>query len=323
MRSPGARRSGPVAGLAALACVLALGSCGGDDSGAPRAVSGGGPGAGGALAWALSERPEDLDPLRANTRSEQLVTRQVHEPLVESLVGPFGDVRRLPGLALATTGSADNTIWRLRLRPGVRFQDGTPFNAAAVLANGERWRMTPEGRALMPGLFALDAPRPYLVRFFLDRPDPDFPERLASPQAGIVSPRALPSGGASDGALRRETRSGTGPFELRENDAAGVLVARNLAWWGTDRELGPALDQVEFRIVPDREDRLALLQGGDVQLAEGLRGELAHQARQDPLLEILDDGHASLGLERSVRGVSSATEVPSLSGVWLTSVGAG
>lgn len=322
MRLRGAASSRVAAALAGLACTAAIGACGEEETGVPAAAAPDGSGSGGALAWALVERPRQIDPLLAASRADQLVTRQIHEPLVETLAGPFGDVRRLPGLALSANGSAGDTIWSFRLRPGVRFQDGTPLNAGAVLANGQRWRTTPEGQALMPDLFAVDAPRPDLVRFFLDAPDPDFPERLESPRTGIVSPRALsaPSGEAVQ--LVRETRSGTGPFELRERDPEAVLVARNLAWWGIERDLGPALDQVQFRTVAGAGERLALLAAGDVQVAEELGPSQAREAGRDPLLEVLaGGGEGALGLERSVRGIASAREVPSLSGVWVTRVG--
>ena len=167
------------------------------------------------------------------------MTRQIHEPLVETLVGPYGAVRRVPGLALSVSSAADDTIWSFRIRPGVKFQDGTPLTAGAVQANGNRWLTTSAGRALMPDLFAVDAPRPDLVRFFLDAPDPSFGDLLSLPQTGIVSPKALTNPSGEGAELRRETRTGTGPFELRESDPGEVLVARNLSWWGTERDLGP------------------------------------------------------------------------------------
>ena len=313
MRARGAAR---LRTLGALACAsLVIGGCEGGDEGVPAPPADGAQG--GALAWVLKTPPREVDPLLATSRSDQLITRQVHEPLVEMLAGPYGDVRRLPGLALSYSSSAGDTIWAFTLRSGVRFQDGSPFIAAAVLANGERWRDTAAGQELMPDLFAIDAPRPDLVRFFLNNPDPNFPERLASPRTGIVSPEAL-----SGAKLERRERSGTGPFELREYDADGALVARNVSWWGTERELGPALDQVEFRAVANADERLALLTDGDVQVAEELGPEQIDEARDDPLLELLGaESGAALGVERSVRGISSASQVPSLSGVWLTRVG--
>jgi peptide/nickel transport system substrate-binding protein len=312
-----------VAAALSAALLGAAGCDGGDREGAPAPSGNAAAGTGGALVWALADRPAEVDPLLATRRSDQLVTRQVHEPLVEQLAAPFGDARRLPGLAVSSGASAGYTIWHFALRQGVRFQDGTPFNAGAVLANAERWRTTTAGRALLPDLFAADAPRPDLVRFFLDRPDPDFPARLSDPRLGIVSPRALVPRRGSGARMAREERSGTGPFELRERDAGGALVARNLAWWGSDRGLGPALDQVQFRVSTSADGRLALLEAGDVQVAEALGPSEAREARRNPLLEILRGAGASLGLERSVRGITSAREIPSLSGVWVARVGGG
>jgi ABC-type transport system substrate-binding protein len=317
--SLGARHRRLIGALAVAALVVS--GCGEDESDAPAAGTLDQPGAGGTLAWALAERPAEIDPLLADTRAEQLVTRQVHEPLKEALGEPFGETQQ-QGVAAFWRPSAGGSIWSFRLRPGVRFQDGTRFNGQAVLANAERWRTTPAGRALFPDLLAADSPRPDLVRFILDSPDADFPERLADPRTGIVSPRALNPASGEGAELRRDSRSGTGPFELRESDSDGVVLARNLAWWGTQRDLGPALDQVEFRVVKKVGERVALLSEGDVQVAEALGSEAA-AARRDPLLEVLVSGSNALGLQRSVRGITSASEIPSLSAVWLTRVGAG
>ena len=126
------------------------------------------------------------------------VTRQVYEPLIERLTGPYGQATPQAGLALTARPSRDRTTWTVTLRSGVRFQDGTPFNAAAVLANSRRWQTDPAGRSLLPHLFAVDAPRPDEVRFLLDQPVPDLVRRLASPRLAIVSPRALdPQSGQS------------------------------------------------------------------------------------------------------------------------------
>ena len=264
-------------------------------------------------------RPRQLDPLRARSRSDELVTRQVHEPLTAQLAGPFGDVRRVPGLALSALASEDETIWRLRLRRGVRFQDGSPFNAAAVVDNAERWRATAEGRELLPGLVATDAPRPDLVRFVLDGPDGDFDEDLAQARLGVVSPRAL---GRSLG-LRSDLESGTGPYEIRELGPNGALVARNTEWWGARPalELGPALDQVRFPVIAGDEARLARLATGEVQVADALgRAELRELERDPLLIEV--PGSPGTGAERSVRGIEGS-EVPSLSGAWLTTIDSG
>jgi peptide/nickel transport system substrate-binding protein len=306
----------PLAGFALLAA-----GCGG---GSAESVSGSGqPRAGGTLTVAVPRAPGSLDPLFARGGIDLLLVSQIDEPLVERLSGPYGDVRRVPGLAIAADPLAHKQIWRLRLRQGVRFQDGARFNASAVLDNAQRWRTTAAGAALLPGLVAVDAPRPDLVRFFFSAPDPAFARQLAAPQLGVVSPRVLGSA-AQSRRLERGLRTGTGAYELREQDSSHVLIARNTDWWGTKHGLGPALDEIDFRIVPGAVGRLVLLRNGQAQVAEQLSQAQAAAVRRDPLLTALPgpDG-TSLGVERSVRGIDSAGEIPVLSRVWLTRIGSG
>ena len=316
------RLRSPLLGVALTAVAVAGPGCG-DDS--VRSVAGGAgqPAPSGTLSIALAEAPSNLDPLLARTRADLLVVRQICEPLIEELTGPYGDVRRVPGLALAAHPGAGQTIWRLPLRQDVQFQDGARFNASAVLDNWQRWQRTAEGQSLLPGLVAVDAPRPDLVRFIFDRPDPNLKRQLSSPRLSVVSPRVLKSPNAT-ARLARGDRTGTGAFEVRERDSRGVLIARNMGWWGTRHELGPAVDQVELRAVSGAAKRLTLLRRGQAQVAERLgRAQVAH-LRRDPLLtEFPGRGGRALGLERSVRGIDAADRIPALSGVWLTRIGVG
>jgi ABC-type transport system substrate-binding protein len=298
---------------------VAATGCGGDDE---TTVGASGPPTDAAsLSWAVPERPLTLDPLYARTPTEQLAARQVHEPLVDEVTGPFDLTRRTPGLALSVRPSADATVWRARLRPGVRFQDGQPFNAAAVLANVDRWLAAPAGREALGGLL-VDAPRPDLVRFILPSPDAEFPLRLASPRLGIVSPAAIDAATGEPIDPEREPASGTGPFELRERDGDGVLLARNTGWWGAERGLGPGVDQLELRVVADPDERLKLLGEGVVRVAD-LSPEQLAEVRDDPLLTVVRQGDGRVvGLERSVRGVPAGEPVPSLNAVWIAGIGA-
>lgn len=252
------------------------------------------------------------------------MVRQINEPLVERLSGPYDDVRQIAGPARSVRPYERATLWRARLRPGIRFQDGARLDAGAALANAQRWRTTAAGQALLPGLAAVDAPRPDLVRFFLSSPDPDFARKLSSPQLGLVSPRALSPRSGEAATLARTSRTGTGAFELRQRSADAIVIARNSDWWGTGRRLGPALDSVELRYIPGDRERADLLRRDEVQVAAGLGKAEAAAVARDPLLEV-QRGRAGavLGLERSVRGIESADRVPVLSSVWLTTIGNG
>jgi len=309
---------------AALFAAALFAGCGGDDDPATPAISASGPpGEGGTLVWAVADEVVSVDPLEASTRAEQIATRQVNEPLTARFTGPFDPEPQAPGLASKARSSGDDTVWTFKLRSGVVFQDDSPFNAAAVLANARRWQTTAAGNAALPNLVSVDAPSPGEIRFALSAPDRSFPKTLSNPRLGIVSPDALAPSSGEGAVLARPSQSGTGAFEIRERDATGTLLARNTAWWGSAAriDLGPALDQIELRVTESPSLRLAQLDAGDAQLADELNSRQASQAESDPLLSVLrGPGDSFLGLERSVRGVETAREVPSLQSAWLTGV---
>jgi peptide/nickel transport system substrate-binding protein len=311
-----------LARLCATTCLLAVlvAGCGGASDGSTRAGAGLPPAGGaGTLTYALPALPGTLDPLAATDRAAQTVTRQVYEPLVETVAPPYGQGQPQRGLALSARPSPNRTTWTVTLRTGVRFQDGTPFNAASVLANARRWSSDPEGRRLLPHLFAVDAPRPDEVRFLLDKPITDLDARLGSPELGIVSPRALDPQTGKGASFRAETAgSGTGGFQLGPSSAGRLELSRFAGWWGSTIGLGPALDGVTFLRAAQAAQRLALLQQGAVQVADPLGPSELRAAETDPLLVTVGGPVNGIGLEGSVRGIDSARAVPVLSSVWLT-----
>ncbi len=276
----------------------------------------------GTLRIALPTRPDSLDPLLAASAADRLVVAQVYEPLTRAVSGPYGQGASQPGLALWARPSDGGTVWRVRLRAGVRFGDGARFNSAAVLANATRWRATPAGQALLPGLVAADAPAPDLVRFIFDRPVAHLERRLASVRLGIVSPRDLRLPDAAR-RLANGLAAGTGPFEIHRSDPREILLARNGLWWGTREQLGPGVDLVSLRFPHSAARRLALLERGSVQIAEGLGPEQVDRLRRDPLLtDQAGPGGSEVGLSREVRGFE-ADGTPLLSRAWLTTIGGG
>jgi len=306
------------AALAGLALSALLAGCG-SSVGSAVGVAGALPAPSGSLRIALPGGPGTLDPLAATTPSERLLVAQINEPLVERLTGPYDDARHVSGVALRVRPARGGAVWHIELRPGIRFQDGSRMDAAAVLANATRWRTTAAGRALLPGLVAADSPRPGFVRLFLDRPDPGFAKRLASPRLGLVSQRALEPSSGEAATIANPTDSGTGPFELRQRSARTVVVARNVAWWGTGLRLGPSIDSITLNYVKGSGARARLLRRNAVEVAEDLAPADATALQRDPLVDVESLGAGSRGVSRSVRGVAGAA--PSLQAAWLTTIG--
>lgn len=307
-------RRARLAGLVALAAAVA--GCGSD------ADEGGGsvgrevtPEPSGTLRIAQADAIEALDPLLARNRAERLASRQVHEPLLSSQNGPFGDTRPRSGLVRSFISQEEDTIWTARLRGAVRFQNGEPLDADAVLANTDRWLSVSPGPELLPDLAFVDNPRPGLIRFILERPDPRFNRKLGDAHLGLVAPSALSGAGSSPVRLGL---TGTGPFELREREQGRTLLARNADWWGTAVGLGPGVAGIELTEVADGAARVEELDAGKIEVADDLDPGLAARAARNPLLAVIKGGGEALGLERSVRGIDSARVDQSLSDVWLT-----
>jgi peptide/nickel transport system substrate-binding protein len=306
----------------ALAALLATAGCGSDDdgpvagSGAPRAVGGGG-----VLGFALSDLPEAVDPLEAVSRPAQILARQAYEPLVARMRPPYDSAPAQAGLASEVTPSADRSAWSVQLRPGVSFQDGTPLDAEAVLANARRWASTSQGGALLPGLFAADTPRPGVVRFLFEGSRPDAERLLASPRLGIVSPRVFePQSGEAARVKAGATAAGSGPFRLGVASVERLELSRFEDWWGSPLGLGPALDSVVFLRAPNGLERLRLLGGGQVQATEPVGAAGVRLAEENPLLRV-SGGAGGVGYSASVRGLGVPPAIPQLSAVWRTTIG--
>lgn len=303
---------------AAVALLLApaLAGCGGDEEtgGAPPPPQNPDPSP--LMRIAIAEPVETLDPLYAQSRGERLIARQIYEPPISRESGPFSesDGRLGPGRGL--TSAAGGRQWRLRMRSGVFFTDGTPLDASAVTANVTgRWLPSGIAARLLPGLVAVEGLRPGLVRFRFAAPVPDLPARLADARLGLVPPAVIERLGA--GEIRPGT-PGTGPFELRERARDRLLLARSSEWWGTPLGVGPGLERLELLVVAGELDRLAMLAEGEVAAADELGPLTARALRRQPLVTAVRGGGAKLGLERSVRGIDSASPTQSLADAWLT-----
>ena len=282
------------------------------------------PGGGGALTLTIPPPGGFLDPLRAQNASARLLSRQIFEPLVFAQHPPYESGDRVRGLATGWSHSRDYRVWAFQLRSGVEFHDGEPFTAAAVAGNARRWIADPAAAPLLPGLIAADAPRPGLARFIFSAPIRDLPARLNDPRLGIVSPLALAASEASGSVA--SLNGGTGAFRLAEGEGgdgeADILLRRFGGWWGSDEELGPALDELIFRVIVNPQVRLRLLGEGLVRVAASVEPRQAAAVRADPLLAVSAGPDGILAYQRSVHGLDTGVAQP-LSGVWIALVQAG
>ncbi len=199
--------------------------------------------------------PPVLDPtVNASASIGAVVFPSIFEGLVR--IGPGWRIE--PALATAWTISADGRTYVFRLRPHVRFSDGSPLDAAAVrfsllraVASGS---LNPQ-RTLLDAIDAVTVRDPLTVAVQLRRPDFTLLQVLGLSAAVIVSPRS-----AGNDAVRP---IGTGPFrfaEWRRGDA--IVLARNPHYWGPE----PLLARVTFKVIADPNAAIDAVLTGDVDV---------------------------------------------------------
>ena len=217
---------------------------------------------GGTLKVALTADPRTFDPHLAGSLQGRATTQSIHDTLLEIDVKG----RLAPGL-VESWERKDNRTIILTTRTGVKFHDGTDFDAEAVRYNLERIRNKDTGSIRGGEISALDTVEVLnsnTVRLRLKQPFAAFLFPLVDVAGCVASPAAVERWGKEYG----QHPAGTGPFKVVEyrKDAHSILE-RNSHYWQSDK---PHLDQLILRPVPVDSTRLAELRSGGVQFAEGL-----------------------------------------------------
>ena len=197
--------------------------------------------------------------------SVQFSERYVLYMVFNTLVGLDRSFNVVPELARAWQVSPDGKRVTFQLQRGVKFHDGTDFNADVVKWNIERildpQNKSPQRSQLEPAVAAVTVTDPYTVVFELKKPFAPLLAALAERPGFMVSPAAVKQAGADFG--RRPV--GTGPFRFVEWVADSQLTLERFPdYWDKGK---PYLDRVTFRIVPDPTVRLTMVRTGEVDIA--------------------------------------------------------
>jgi 4-phytase/acid phosphatase/peptide/nickel transport system substrate-binding protein len=190
-----------------------------------------------------------------------------------------------PRLALSWSSTPNFKKWTFKLRPGVKFHDGTPFNAQAVVFNYERM-LDPQNHCrcafYLNAISNLNAPDDLTVVYHLRYPVVQLPALLSPPVVTNVfhSPKAVKEMGES----YNRHPVGTGPFVLKSWQAGDRLVLeRNPNYWAAGH---PYLDQVVIRPLPNAVTRFASVLSGDVDIVWEDTSDNILKARKNPALRV-------------------------------------
>lgn len=285
--------------------------------------------AGGNMVYALNGDVVLADPSLVSDGNSLLVEAQVVQGLLGLQPGTISTV--IPVLAAALpTVSSDGLTYTFKLRTGIKFQDGTDFNADAVVYNYTRWQNYPAGDlqtdayyygAVFGGfgsasnIASVTAPDEQTVVITLKTPQSNF--ELASTLAvfGIQSPTALKNGNAdstpissnkyAQGQLPQgQDMVGTGPFIFKEwVPGDHITIVKNPNYWDTAN--AALLDQVTFKPIGDSTATLQALQSGGVDAAFSI-SPLDVKTAKSSGLTIIDRGAScnqlNLDMNQSVGG---------------------
>ena len=243
--------------------------------------------AAGSIVYARGADSESLDPAGVSDGESAKVIENVFDGLVE--FGP-GSAEIVPDLAEKWESTEGGLVWIFHLRDGVRFHDGTPFDAEAVVFTYRRF-LDEKGPALPPkvpyrsfyadSIASVEAKDPRTVVFRLKRPYAPFLSDLAMFCAGIVSPEAVRKHGG-EGFARNPC--GTGPFRFVAWNFGEkkITLARNEAYWRGP----PPAEKVVFITIQDNNARISALRSGNCNWMDGLNAEDLEACRKDPTLKV-------------------------------------
>jgi peptide/nickel transport system substrate-binding protein len=266
----------PTAWLVLLAVILGLGAP------APATAQ-----PAGTLVVGLVAEPVNLDPAQVTDLNSTRVGRRIVETLVTF---PDESTQVVPGLAESWTVSKDGLRYTFKLRKGVRFHDGTPFDAEAVKFSIER-QFNPEhpasklGKYPFAGYFfgnlkAVEVVDPATVEFVLKEPRASFVTVMTSAAASIVSPTAVKKFG-QDYAVQPV---GTGPFKFASWERGQrVVLEKNTAYW----RFPVKLDRVVYRPIVEDQARLTELLTGALDLIVGTPPDYVAQLETNPKVTLL------------------------------------
>ncbi|MGV8950573.1 ABC transporter substrate-binding protein [Devosia beringensis] len=231
----------------------------------------------------LQDDPDTLDPAVGGTYSGRIV----FEAMCDKLLDINADLEIVPKLATEWSWNDSSTELTLKLREGVTFQDGTPFDGEAVKANIERMQTLEESkrRGELAPITAVEVVDASTVIFKLDAPFAPLLSVLTDRAGMMVSPTAATS---ADAFAANPVCSG--PYQYAERSARDFIRLDKFdGYWNAD-EIG--YDSIEYQIIPDSTVRLSRIQAGDLDIAERIAPTDLAAVRSNTSLAL----HSSPGL---------------------------
>ncbi len=226
----------------------------------------------------LAEDPDVLDPTLART----YVGRIVFASICDKLFDIDEKLNIVPQLALSHETSADGKAVTIKLRPGVKFHDGEPFNAEAAKYSLDR-HLTMKGSFRKPEIGSVDKVEivdPMTIKLVLKEPFSPLLAQLTDRAGMMVSPKAAEAAGDKFG-LKPVC---AGPYKFVERVQQDRIVVEKFAdYWNKDQVF---IDKITYLPIVDGTVRLANLRSGGLDLIERVLATDIKTVRDNPKLKL-------------------------------------
>jgi len=243
--------------------------------------------------------PGDVTTWNPYMRNE-VISNSIQRHVFETLIGVESDLSTSKGLAVEWTANEDASVWTIKLREGVKFHDGSDFNAEDVVFSFDFCKADGRGWADSMGNFeswrAIDD---YTVEIKTIIPDVLLPSHLRN--IAIISKEAHE--GKDPENLESEV-VGTGKYRLVEYVKDGrVVLERNENYWGEK----PEIERVIFRPIPQAGTRTASLLAGEVDLISNVPVRDADMLQANNKVEVVTEA----GISTMMFAMAQTEEDPS------------
>ncbi len=237
---------------------------------------------GGTLRVGFYIEAQTMDPHLSGSKIDRQVYHNIYEPLV-TLDTKLGIK---PGLAESWTQPDPKTLV-FKLRRGVKFHDGTDFNAEAAKFNLERMKTEPKSvrKGEVANIDTVEAVDATTLKINLKKPDAALLATLTDRAGMMVSPKVIQERGAELG--RNAKGAGTGPFEFVEwVKDSHLVIKRHDGYW--NKQGGPYLDRVRYRPIPDDVVKLQSLQSGEIDVMDYVQPRDVAAVKADKNVVVVD-----------------------------------
>src|SRR5580658_2462000 len=226
----------------------------------------------------LAEDPDMLDPSLGRT----YVGRIVFSAFCDKLFDIDEKLRIVPQLALSYETSADGKAMTIKLRPGVKFHDGEPFDAQAAKFSLDRHLTSPTSfrKPELAALDHVDVVDPLTIKLVLKTPYSPLIAQLTDRAGMMVSPKAAREAGDRFG-LKPVC---AGPYKFVERVQQDRIVVEKFAdYWDKEHVF---IDRITYLPIVDSTVRLANLRSGGLDLIERVLATDIKTVRADPRLKL-------------------------------------